>query len=429
MALFAPGYAQGFAQGMDAYTQRMGQQQQQAERAQLMQQRAYELEQARAAQARQLQVNQGVGGFMHAPPPGQASVPMQVPQVQNQPQSLAVPQMLMTQRQQQGVPMSAPAMPGAAQQPQGIPPYRTVQGMQQRAPATQPQSSPGMAPVPAVQPQGAPALTNDASSEQIIAYMDRKGYPDELRPEIYKQIVASVGSKEAKQNLALMTQQRNVVTQENQALNRDMRLMGIENTQAYRQEMLKLAGGRLQQGDTRLEIEQQRANQAASGGKAPTAGNMNEFAARETKEMTPVTLAQQQSQQLRGLIATADPASTAKIQQLYTMYLQSGRNTNEQYKANKNFGSMYDRGINAITKMVTGDYTETNKQQLMNVLDAMDKNVFDVARKNINAKYAKQAKAMKIDPSFADNPNAYVDDTSGGSATGGLPEGWSVKVH
>ena len=129
--------------------------------------------------------------------------------------------------------------------------------------------------------------------------------------------------------------------------------------------------------------------------------------------MKPVSDAQRQSQEIRGLIATGNAASTPQVQAILTRYMQQSRITNEQYHAMKGFGNVYERLGNAVNKYVSGDYSETNKKLILDLVNQMDKSVFDPARKKIVDKYAKQAKAMKIDPSFADDPNAYSGDDGG----------------
>lgn len=147
MPFLPPGFAQGINASMEQQHQYGIDAQMAQERAQLMQQRqqeqqfrALQIDQARQAQANQLRLNQA----MQPPPqpqtpmPGQASVPMQPP---------------------------------GMQQPQPIPPYRTVgQGAPQQPQQQAPQGPP---PVSQPQPQGQQQM----SREQVQQRLQEAGVP------------------------------------------------------------------------------------------------------------------------------------------------------------------------------------------------------------------------------------------------------------
>ena len=143
--------------------------------------------------------------------------------------------------------------------------------------------------------------------------------------------------------------------------------------------------------------------------KAASAGSMNAFAARQDKALSPITKAQEQAQVIRGLIATDDPASLPQIQKILANYAQPGRITNQLITASKGFGDVYERGINAISRWTTGDYTVKNKKMILDLVNQMDKTVFDPARKRVVEKFKKQAVLEGIDPSFADSDSEHAD--------------------
>jgi hypothetical protein len=156
---------------------------------------------------------------------------------------------------------------------------------------------------------------------------------------------------------------------------------------------------------------------ASGAAKPASAGNMNAFAAREEKEMGPINVAQRQSQEIRGLLATDDPAARAQLVRLLSNYMNVGRTTNQLYLDNKDFGKVYERMGNAISRWSTGDYTDKNKAMILEMVNKMDDNVFNKARTKLVTKFKKQAELMKIDPAFSESPNSFGDEgVSGWSA-------------
>jgi hypothetical protein len=148
-------------------------------------------------------------------------------------------------------------------------------------------------------------------------------------------------------------------------------------------------------------------------------GTLEAFAAREQTAFKPLDAIQQQGQEVRGLIASASDATMPQIQKLLTNYINPGRVTNMLYGAEKGFGTLPDRLSNAISRFATGGYSEANKNEILKLVDDMDKNVFDKARSNIKSRFKKQAEIMGIDPAMADYDNAYND--SGQSTNAGAP--------
>ena len=163
-------------------------------------------------------------------------------------------------------------------------------------------------------------------------------------------------------------------------------------------------------------IHAQAIRDAAStrGARGPSAGNYNQFATRQERELKPITDAERQSLEIRGLISSGDPAALPQLQKLLTQYMQGARITNQQYAANANFGNWAQRMGNIVSRFASGKYSDEDKKQITKMLSFMDKEVFGTARKKLVTKFKKEAEMMNIDPAFADYPSAY--DDSGGTA-------------
>lgn len=394
------GVSQGVLDAMTAQRQQAADQQQAQKRQQQIEQEGIFLNQARQQYADQQRARAGIGNTLQnmtggppqppqqapAPPPGQPSVPMGGP-----------PQMPQQAPQAGGMPMQG-VQPTPPQPKPPIPPYQTLQGLQQRAQQQRaqqqmPMGSVGGPPQPGATPQqpgtnagGFKALTPQAMMQSLKA----QGVPPDQwigQLELAKPLFDEAGR---------------------QALN-EMKIQKAASDAAYKTMQIETA--RLRADTYFNRVQSQNAKDKA--GKVATAGNMNQFASRETAELKPINLAQQQSQEIRGMLATDDPAASPQIQKLLTQYLQSGRQTNLTLLQNKGFGTYPERLQNTIAKLFKGQYSDVNKAQILELLDKMDKTVFDPARAKVVGKFKKQAKAEGIDPTFAEDPNAFQgDDTS-----------------
>ena len=390
------GVSQGVLDAMTAQRQQAAEQQQAQMRQQQIEQEGIFLNQARQQYADQQRARAGIGNTLQnmtggppqppqqapAPPPGQPSVPMGGP-----PQM--PPNMPQQAPQVGGMPMQG-VQPTPPQPKPPIPPYQTLQGLQQRAQQQMPMGSVGGPPQPGATPQqpstnagGFKALTPQAMMQSLKA----QGVPPDQwigQLELAKPLFDEAGR---------------------QALD-EMKIQKAASDAAYKTMQAETARLRAELYGSRVGSQ----NAKDKAGKGASAGNMNQFASRETAELKPINLAQQQSQEIRGMLATDDPAASPQIQKLLTQYLQSGRQTNLTLLQNKGFGTYPERLQNTIAKLFKGQYSDVNKAQILELLDKMDKTVFDPARAKVVGKFKKQAKAEGIDPTFAEDPNAFQGD-------------------
>ena len=142
-------------------------------------------------------------------------------------------------------------------------------------------------------------------------------------------------------------------------------------------------------------------------GKGPNMGNYNQFTAQEERMLKPIEDGTRQGQEIRGLIASNDPAAMAQVQKILTQYIQQGRMTNQLYGDNKSFGIVYERAANAISRFATGDYSDQNKKYILNMLNSMDNKVFKPAYDRLIKLNRDRLTKMGGDPSIADRPLTF----------------------
>lgn len=177
-------------------------------------------------------------------------------------------------------------------------------------------------------------------------------------------------------------------------------------------------------------VARKKAPAASGAGSTPKLGSMNQFWARQAKELAPITKSQETGRELEGLIASGDPNATPQIQKLLTDYVGHMRMTNHLYADNKSFGNMYQRTANAISRFASGDYSTENKKLILDLVKKMDSTVFEPARKNVVAKNTKRLKALglsdELAKDMADDPNAYagieMNPPSEGTQSGAVSE-------
>lgn len=308
-----------------------------------------------------------------------------------------------------------------------IPPYKTIN----RNPEQPPQAQ-NMAPPPPVDaappPVTPPEVTQPTGKPQggggflslrsVLEAMQKNGVPPDKWLAQLNQL-KPVLDMQSKEELAQVTAQFKEAKTEN---DRQRRLIDTYKAETQEKNVNSLVDTR----EERLPMEQQRADaataQAAASGKRAsnagqaTPGNINTALTRMSKEMGPIDEAQRQTSEIRGLIATANAASTPQIQRILSNYMNAGRTTNQLYVSNANFGNMYERGANALSRLTQGDYSDANKQQVLDMVNQMDSSVFAPARAKLNSKYRMQAEHMRINPDVFDNQNTFSESAAPPSA-------------
>lgn len=314
------------------------------------------------------------------------------------------------------------AEPKQPPQPLVIPPYKTID----RTPTPEPQVEQRPLVPPQVNapplPQGVAGLPQAPSGgfpiEEAVQLLLAKGVkPENLLGPL--KAMESVLNRAAKEELAQVMAEFKQAQAENNAMRRKI---DQQKADIRGRDVDSLIDTR----EARLPMEQQRADaataQAAASGKRAsyvgqaTPGNINTALTRMSREMGPIDEAQRQTSEIRGLIATANAASTPQIQRILSNYMNAGRTTNQLFVSNANFGNMYERGANALSRLTQGDYSDANKQQVLDMVNQMDSSVFAPARAKLNSKYRMQAEHMRINPDVFDNQNIFGESKAPPSA-------------
>lgn len=127
----------------------------------------------------------------------------------------------------------------------------------------------------------------------------------------------------------------------------------------------------------------------------------------ETK-IKPLDKVQQNITQAKELLALSTPASDLQLQMRLTDVFDKARATNMLFSANKNFGSIAGRVEGFIGRAFTGQYTDSQRREIRQMLDGMENDVIRPARAKINDHYGKIAKKSGVDSDLVVDPDLYA---------------------
>ena len=457
MGLFSPGVAQGVVSGMEAYDvaqirkQQVLKQQQDAKDAALQR----DLDAQQRARDQQARENFGTGIGMSPPPiappmggqPGQSSAPppQQPPQSPNGGMGgMQQPPPMMPPPQQQApgmgaMPPQAPPM-GGMQQPPPIPKYQTVQNATQ--PPAPAQGGMAMGAPPPIQPQQPPTDPTEIASQGMlqtfIGNLQKANVPQDQWYDAVKAYLP-VMTEQDRSQLQSMKVQMDATKAANQLyesiLRNGVQQQNADTNVVKAQTQSKNVDSQVQTRKAELPIKQENADSrriaanrprgSGSGGGSP-GSNMGHVTAVERQrdsQLKPITDAERQSEEIRGLLSSDDPAATSQVQKILGQYIQSGRMSNQQYGDNKSFGNVYQRAKNSLDRYFAGEITPENKKMISDMLDQMDDKVFEPARKNVNKRFDTELKHFGFDEAPVEN--AYSSPASAPKLTNA--DGW--KLH
>jgi len=472
MAFFPPGFSQGVVDGLDQYQQRANTEQLMAARAQRMREEAALHQMEIDQQNRLLDARRGGGNILAGqydfltnsptpPQPGQASVPMQ----QSMQRAVDYPNwdksMIPANVQQGVIPFNQPVLPpeprpmspqinvpqesglfrtaqpdyvglppeegrrefdlangGSANQV--IPPYKTI-NREQQTPAAEAGGGvrETVAPPPLDSGKSTPSTSARGQSgggwlsmQGAVEQLQKQGVPKEKWLD-YLEALTPALNMAAREELAQVAAEFKAAQIENKQKDLDIKQLNAEirdrDVNSNIDTRAKTIPIKQQMADAATTNANSSKTRASNAGQA-SPGNMNSALNRQMREMAPIDEAQRQSGEIRGLIATASPASTPQIQRILSNYMNAGRTTNQLYVSNANFGDMYERGANALSRMTQGDYSDVNKEIVLDMINKMENTVFAPARAKLNAKYRMQAQHMKMNPDAFDAPNSFGED-------------------
>lgn len=106
------------------------------------------------------------------------------------------------------------------------------------------------------------------------------------------------------------------------------------------------------------------------------------------------------TQQVKGLLAEGgSPQGDKQVLQLLTSLKSNiGKSTNLYYKESKNAGDMAERLSGAISQLVTGRLADSNRKEIYEMVDGLERRVIDPALRNLEQSAKKNAKLYKLDP-------------------------------
>jgi len=432
MPFYGGSVAGGYAQGLQANQQAAVRDAQLKEYLQQLAQQKTLYDQQQALRMRQKSAEMEVGPRVRdwalsqqpqvqPPGPGQSSpggTPNGGPPPQVQQQLQAPPPGHADQAMQMGANPGAPIGPPPAPAPQaGVPPQPdSWKGMPKPPPGAPLGASSyyQMAPIESPPKDQAAAMRTDSGmipiSNKLLVDMAKdwkaKGLNGQQIMDQYK-IIAPMLNSEQKQELAQMRYALDIQTKVNAYQEKLV-------ADAQRGRSVAAAEGNLAERQRHDLAIENRPRGGAGGvgkaGKGPNMGNYNQFTAQEERMLKPIEDGTRQGQEIRGLIASNDPAAMAQVQKILTQYIQQGRMTNQLYGDNKSFGIVYERAANAISRFATGDYSDQNKKYILNMLNSMDNKVFKPAYDRLIKLNRDRLTKMGGDPSIADRPLTFGED-------------------
>lgn len=124
---------------------------------------------------------------------------------------------------------------------------------------------------------------------------------------------------------------------------------------------------------------------------------------RSAKEVKPLQEIGRRIDIARQLLETGLPIADKQLQGALVDVFNNIRATNHLYQDQANFGDLYNRMENAVSRIATGTYSEANRQEIRTMLDNMDKNVVTPAYQQVKKNFEEAANDYGVNPkrSFA----------------------------
>lgn len=141
---------------------------------------------------------------------------------------------------------------------------------------------------------------------------------------------------------------------------------------------------------------------------SPTAARLATGLRKEqTTALKPIDDVQQKVTKSKELLAQSTPAADLQLQMELTNVFDKARATNMLFSANKNFGSIAGRMEGFIGRAFTGQYTDSQRSQIRQMLDGMESDVIAPARQRIGDHYATLAKTSGVSKDLVKTPDFY----------------------
>jgi hypothetical protein len=143
-----------------------------------------------------------------------------------------------------------------------------------------------------------------------------------------------------------------------------------------------------------------------------------------TRQAKPYLDDMQRLDDIQGLLQTNSSAADQQVRQSLTSLLGSfkGRATNQYYKDNANFGSAANRLTGMLSHGFTGQFQDSDRQQIAQLVSSMRDNVVAPALSSMERGAKQKAQGYGLDPDQIEI-NADFTRAPGASASSGYAEG------
>jgi len=321
---------------------------------------------------------------------------------------------------------------------------------QASVPMMQPGQAPAQAPIPRWQPvPTAPAAQMPVgAAPNLSVQLPRKPSRDPLDPatfESYLQTRAQAMQQQGASGRAIAGYVANerakfadAMQMRRQAEKDALEQRNIESQMAAREkgdwsEPRQLGGVWVQTNEKTGQTRKITAPPGAGGGLGGNAGHFNQMAAQQVAELKPIGTAQQRGAEMISMLDSGNPASTVQVQKDLVQWLNAARSTNQQYGDNKSFGNIEQRFANSLNRFLSGKYSADDRKMIKDMINQMNKSVFEPARKNINDVYKKRAKTFGFDPELMERQDPFGGTGQPAAPSGGAsnapapPAGFTIQ--
>jgi len=139
----------------------------------------------------------------------------------------------------------------------------------------------------------------------------------------------------------------------------------------------------------------------------------NQIRDEQTAAVKPLDETQQKLTIAKQLLATATPASDVQLQAMLSDLFDKSRTTNLLFQSNRNFGTLQGRAAGMLSRVFTGQYTDQQRSEIYDMINAMEKNVIQPSRERVGSHYSRLSRAAGVNPALTQTPNFYADQDDG----------------
>lgn len=183
--------------------------------------------------------------------------------------------------------------------------------------------------------------------------------------------------------------------------------------------MRELARSRIEEG------AQARADRAAATQKEQQFKQSVKLTNDLTRQAKPYLDDLQRLDEVQGLLQTNSSAADQQIRQSLTSLLGNfkGRATNQYYKDNKNFGSAANHLTGILSHGFTGQFQDSDRQEIANLVQSMRENVVAPALSSMERGAKQKAQGYGLDPDQIEINSDFTRAAPSAPLAGGYAEG------